>query len=81
MAPVADAPVSLWGGRFSGGPAAALQALSQSTHFDWRLAPYDIAGSHAHAKALGVAGGLIHNMPTSTLCISWWAFLIERVNA
>ena len=29
---------ALWGGRFAGGPADALAALSQSTHFDWRLA-------------------------------------------
>jgi argininosuccinate lyase len=27
-------------------------ALSRSTHFDWRLAPYDIAGSIAHVRAL-----------------------------
>jgi len=27
-------------------------ALSRSTHFDWRLARYDIAGSRAHARAL-----------------------------
>ncbi len=27
-------------------------ALSRSTHFDWRLAPFDIAGSTAHARAL-----------------------------
>jgi argininosuccinate lyase len=31
-------------------------ALSRSTHFDWRLAPYDLAGSRAHAKALHKAG-------------------------
>ena len=42
----------LWGGRFTGGPAEALFALSRSTHFDWRLAPYDLAGSRAHANAL-----------------------------
>ncbi|HEX6151216.1 argininosuccinate lyase [Nocardioides sp.] len=46
----------LWGGRFSGGPSPELEALSRSTHFDWRLALYDIAGSHAHAKALAAAG-------------------------
>ena len=46
----------LWGGRFAGGPSPELEALSRSTHFDWRLAPYDLAGSHAHAKALGAAG-------------------------
>ena len=46
----------LWGGRFAGGPAEAMFALSQSTQFDWRLAPYDLAGSRAHARALHAAG-------------------------
>ena len=46
----------LWGGRFASGPSPELDALSRSTHFDWRLGLYDLAGSHAHAKALGVAG-------------------------
>ncbi len=51
-----DAPATrLWGGRFAGGPSAELAALSKSTHFDWRLAPYDIAGSRAHARGLGRA--------------------------
>lgn len=48
--------LSLWGGRFAGGPADALAALSKSTDFDWRLAPYDIAGSRAHARVLHRAG-------------------------
>src|SRR6478735_9870149 len=48
--------VSLWGGRFAGGPDQALAALSKSTHFDWRLAPHDIAGSRAHARVLHSAG-------------------------
>jgi argininosuccinate lyase len=48
--------VALWGGRFAGGPSPELVALSRSTHFDWELALYDIAGSHAHAKALAAAG-------------------------
>ena len=47
---------SLWGGRFSSGPSPELVRLSQSTHFDWRLASYDIAGSRAHARALAKAG-------------------------
>jgi argininosuccinate lyase len=51
--PAADA---LWGGRFTTGPAEALAALSRSTAFDWRLAPYDIAGSKAHARVLRDAG-------------------------
>ena len=48
--------VSLWGGRFSGGPSQALAALSVSTHFDFRLAHVDIAGSHAHADELHRVG-------------------------
>ena len=46
----------LWGGRFASGPSPELVALSRSTHFDWRLAAYDIAGSQAHARALATAG-------------------------
>ncbi|GAC1386297.1 MAG: argininosuccinate lyase [Marmoricola sp.] len=46
----------LWGGRFAGGPSPELEALSVSTHFDWRLAPYDLAGSRAHARVLHAAG-------------------------
>jgi argininosuccinate lyase len=47
---------TLWGGRFAGGPSPELEALSRSTHFDWRLVPYDLAGSVAHANALHLAG-------------------------
>ncbi len=47
---------TLWGGRFASGPSPELQALSRSTHFDWRLTPYDLAGSRAHANALHTAG-------------------------
>lgn len=43
---------ALWGGRFASGPADAMALLSASTHFDWRLAPYDIRGSRAHARVL-----------------------------
>ncbi len=46
----------LWGGRFASGPAEAMARLSLSTHVDWRLAPYDIAGSRAHARVLHRAG-------------------------
>ncbi|EON30994.1 argininosuccinate lyase [Gordonia terrae C-6] len=47
---------SLWGGRFAGGPAEAMAALSKSTHFDWALAPFDIEASKAHARVLNSAG-------------------------
>ncbi len=49
---------ALWGARFASGPSPELARLSRSTHFDWQLAAYDIAGSHAHAKALAAAGFL-----------------------
>ncbi|MGA7149142.1 MAG: lyase family protein, partial [Microbacterium sp.] len=49
---------ALWGARFATGPSPELVELSRSTHFDWELALYDIAGSHAHAKALAAAGYL-----------------------
>ncbi len=45
----------LWGGRFSSGPDEALARLSSSVHFDWRLAPYDLLASRAHARVLSRA--------------------------
>ena len=59
--------VSLWGGRFAGGPSPELQALSQSTHFDWALADYDIRGSVAHARVLHAAGLLSDDELTGML--------------
>lgn len=58
---------ALWGGRFTGGPSEALAALSKSTQFDWRLAPYDIAGSRAHARVLAKAGLLTDDELTGML--------------
>ena len=49
-------PVRLWGGRFESGPAEALARLSVSVQFDWRLAPYDLLASAAHARVLNQAG-------------------------
>jgi argininosuccinate lyase len=46
----------LWGARFGGGPAEAVARLSLSVHFDWRLAPYDLLASRAHARVLHRAG-------------------------
>ncbi len=50
--------MSLWGGRFSAEPSAAVTALSRSVEFDWRLAPYDIKVNLAHLDGL-VASGVI----------------------
>ncbi|GAA3056861.1 argininosuccinate lyase [Actinokineospora globicatena] len=60
-------PTSLWGSRFSSGPAEAMAALSLSLHFDWRLARYDIAGSRAHARVLHRAGLLTDTELTGML--------------
>jgi argininosuccinate lyase len=49
-------PTRLWGGRFAGGPNEALARLSMSVQFDWRLAPYDLLASRAHARVLHRAG-------------------------
>jgi argininosuccinate lyase len=46
----------LWGGRFGTSPAEAFERLNASIPFDVRLAPYDIKGSIAHARVLGVQG-------------------------
>ena len=47
---------TLWGGRFREPPAPALEALSLSVHFDWRLAPFDLDQTRAHASVLCAAG-------------------------
>lgn len=57
---------ALWGARFEGGPDAALARLSKSTHFDWRYADDDLAGSIAHAHALERAG-LLTAAETATM--------------
>src|SRR5881275_2069588 len=57
----------LWGGRFRSGPSDALAALSLSVHFDWRLAPYDLRASKAHAGVLHRAGLLSDDEATRML--------------
>ena len=64
--------MSLWGGRFTGAPAEALAALSKSTHFDWRLARLDLAGSRAHARALNTAG-LLDDGELAAMLAALWA--------
>lgn len=46
----------LWGGRFKSGPADLMLRFSESVSFDRRLAPFDVAGSKAHAAMLAHAG-------------------------
>jgi argininosuccinate lyase len=47
---------AMWGGRFSAGPNALMQAINVSIGVDKRLAAQDLAGSRAHAAMLGKAG-------------------------
>jgi argininosuccinate lyase len=46
----------MWGGRFSAGPDAIMQAINASIGFDQRLYAQDIAGSRAHAAMLAAQG-------------------------
>ncbi len=48
----------LWGGRFAGGPAAAMERINASIDVDRRLYAQDIAASKAHAAML-VRQGII----------------------
>lgn len=47
-----DQEKKLWGGRFSEGTDAFVEAFTASVQFDQRLYKHDIAGSRAHAKML-----------------------------
>jgi argininosuccinate lyase len=43
----------LWGGAFDGRTHPAVEAFTDSTRYEDRLVPHDIAGSIAHARMLG----------------------------
>ncbi|MDP2063141.1 MAG: argininosuccinate lyase [Phaeovulum sp.] len=47
---------AMWGGRFSAGPDAIMQAINASISFDKRLYAQDIQGSRAHAAMLAAQG-------------------------
>ncbi|MDJ1158039.1 argininosuccinate lyase [Chelatococcus sp. SYSU_G07232] len=53
-----DQPKRLWGARFRASPAPELMSLSRSDSSHFRLVPYDIASSLAHARELVRAGAL-----------------------
>ncbi|MDB5983363.1 MAG: argH1 [Pseudomonas sp.] len=56
----------LWGARFKSGPSEALAALSRCPERYFRLTPYDLAGSRAHARELQRAG-LLDEQETLTM--------------
>ncbi|HUL00090.1 MAG TPA: argininosuccinate lyase [Nitrospirota bacterium] len=45
-----------WAGRFNEATNALVEEFTASIPYDWRLYPYDIAGSIAHATMLGKTG-------------------------
>lgn len=47
-----------WSGRFQKAPHELFEQLNASITFDWRLAPYDIQGSIAHARMLSGIGAI-----------------------
>ena len=51
----------MWGGRFSTGPDAIMEAINASIDFDKRLGAQDIEGSIAHVNMLGATGILNEN--------------------
>jgi argininosuccinate lyase len=53
---MAKSSQATWGGRFGAGPAELMLRFSESVSIDRRLAPYDIAGSKAHAAMLAHVG-------------------------
>ena len=46
----------MWGGRFTGRPAEAMEEINPSIDFDRKLGPQDIAGSQAHVAMLAAQG-------------------------
>ncbi|HUI45558.1 MAG TPA: argininosuccinate lyase [Nitrospirota bacterium] len=52
----AAAKAKPWGGRFTEATNALVEEFTSSIAYDWRLYPYDIAGSMAHAMMLARTG-------------------------
>ena len=51
-----DGTNSMWGGRFTSGPDAVMEAINASIDVDRRMAKQDIDGSRAHARMLAQQG-------------------------
>ncbi|WP_417488362.1 argininosuccinate lyase [Maricaulis sp.] len=51
-----QASSAMWGGRFSAGPSAVMEAINASVDIDQRMADQDIDGSLAHSRMLAATG-------------------------
>ena len=56
MSPKKHAGQKPWSGRFTEATNKLVEEFTASVSYDWRLYPYDIAGSIAHATMLGKTG-------------------------
>ena len=59
--------MTLWHGRFDGGPAAELMAYTASLSFDRRLAGDDVVASRAHVEGLHQVGLLTEEEAAAVL--------------
>ena len=66
----------MWGGRFSTGPDALMEAINSSIEFDKRLGQQDIESSIAHVDMLG-ATGILNVSDVSTIKKGLEEILIE----
>ena len=71
-----DKPGLLWGGRFRAGPSAALMRLSRSDASHFRLVPYDVAASLAHASEL-VRAGILNAAESAEIAAALTAIAAE----
>jgi len=57
-----------WGGRFTEATNALVEEFTASIPYDWRLYPYDIAGSIIHATMLGNQGIISKKEAAGIVC-------------
>ncbi|WP_203294997.1 argininosuccinate lyase [Maricaulis parjimensis] len=65
--PASSKSSAMWGGRFSAGPSAVMEAINASIDVDKRMADQDIDGSLAHAQMLGETG-VISSEDAAAIC-------------
>ena len=53
---MSNPPTKMWSGRFREPLDATFESWQRSFPFDWRLVPYEVEASIAHARAIQAAG-------------------------
>jgi argininosuccinate lyase len=74
-----DGEMRLWGSRFEGGPAPALDRINRSLPLDWRLWPYELEVDRAWVAELAEAGLL--DDPTRDRILAGLAVVEDRLAA